>query len=240
MGVLTLKASSETVARSLELPGRVIMDPHLGGRVQAMQPGRIEPAGLHGLPAAGSRVKKGEVLAWVVPASGAIERSNQAATLADLKAGLGLAEKRLARLRDLADTVPQKEIDAAETEVLSLKGRIAAVGAGLAGREALVARLGKGETVNIEGYELARPLFDEISAIQLAGLLPQYAGETLIVQINQDAAPVKPELTNLAEANPRCSVQTVQEQPFWKETRAFCHRADELTRVTLRWLMLPI
>ena len=107
-------------------------------------------------------------------------------------------------------------------------------------REALVARLGKGETVNIEGYELARPLFDEISAIQLAGLLPQYAGETLIVQINQDAAPVKPELTNLAEANPRCSVQTVQEQPFWKETRAFCHRADELTRVTLRWLMLPI
>jgi hypothetical protein len=32
------------------------------------------------LPAAGSRVKKGEVLAWVVPASGAIERSNQAAT----------------------------------------------------------------------------------------------------------------------------------------------------------------
>ena len=142
MGVLTLKANSETVARSLELPGRVIMDPHLGGRVQAMQPGRIEPAGLHGLPAAGSRVKKGEVLAWVVPASGAIERSNQAATLADLKAGLGLAEKRLARLRDLADTVPQKEIDAAETEVLSLKGRIAAVGAGLAGREALVAPVG--------------------------------------------------------------------------------------------------
>jgi hypothetical protein len=45
MGVLTLKAASETVARSLELPGRVIMDPHLGGRVQAMQPGRIEPAG---------------------------------------------------------------------------------------------------------------------------------------------------------------------------------------------------
>ncbi len=142
MGVLTLKAASETVARSLELPGRVIMDPHLGGRVQAMQPGRIEPAGPHGLPAAGSRVKKGEVLAWVVPASGAIERANQAAMLADLKAGLGLAEKRLARLRDLADTVPKKDIDTAETEVASLKGRIAAVGGGLSGREALVAPVG--------------------------------------------------------------------------------------------------
>jgi hypothetical protein len=103
-------------------------------------------------------------------------------------------------------------------------------------REALVARLANDQTVNIEGYELARPLFEEVSALQLAGLLPQHAGETLIVQINQEAAPVKPELASLAEANPRCSVQGVQEQPFWKETRAFCHRADELTRVTLQWL----
>jgi hypothetical protein len=103
-------------------------------------------------------------------------------------------------------------------------------------REALVARLGNDETVNIEGYELTRPLFEEVSALQLAGLLPQYAGETLIVQINQEAAPVKPELTTLAEANPGCSVQAAQEQPFWRETRAFCHRADELTRVTLQWL----
>ena len=45
MGVCDLRAASETVARSLELPGRVIMDPHLGGRVQAARPGRIEPAG---------------------------------------------------------------------------------------------------------------------------------------------------------------------------------------------------
>lgn len=139
MGILTQKVAEESVARALELPGRVIMDPHLGGRVQAMQPGRIEAAGVHGLPAAGSRVRKGEVLAWVVPAAGAIERSNQAAALADLKAGLGLAERRLLRLRELADTVPRKEIDAAESEVISLKGRIAAVGGGLSGREALVA-----------------------------------------------------------------------------------------------------
>jgi exosortase A-associated hydrolase 2 len=103
-------------------------------------------------------------------------------------------------------------------------------------REALVARLGNDETVNIEGYELARLLFEEVSALQLAGLLPQYAGDSLVVQINPEAAPVKPELATLAEANPRCSVRAVQEQPFWKETRAFCHRAVELTRVTLQWL----
>lgn len=102
--------------------------------------------------------------------------------------------------------------------------------------EALVARLGNDETVNIKGYELARPLFDEVSALQLAGLLPQYAGATLIVQISQEATSVKPELVTLAEGDARCSIQAVQEQPFWRETRAFCHRADELTRVTLQWL----
>jgi cobalt-zinc-cadmium efflux system membrane fusion protein len=56
-----------------------------------------------------------------------------------LKASQGLAEKRLNRLRELADTVPKKEIEAAESEVASLKGRLAAVGGGLSGREVLVA-----------------------------------------------------------------------------------------------------
>lgn len=139
MGILTLRTQAADLAKTLELPGRVTMDPHLGGRVQAMIPGRLEAAGGHGLPAAGSMVRKGAVLAWVVPASGAIERANQAALLAELKASLSLAEKRLARLNDLADTIPRKEIEAAESEVVSLRGRMAAVGAGLSGREALVA-----------------------------------------------------------------------------------------------------
>lgn len=139
MGVLTQVLADATLPRTLELPGRVIMDPHVGGRVQAMIPGRIEAAGAHGLPAAGSKVRKGDILAWVVPSSGAIERSNQSALLAELKAGLSLAEKRLARLRELADTVPRKDIDAAESDVASLRGRLAAVGGGLSGREALVA-----------------------------------------------------------------------------------------------------
>lgn len=139
MGILTSPLAETDVARALELPGRVIMDPHLGGRVQAMIPGRIEAAGRHGLPAAGSAVRKGEVLAWVVPAEGAIDRSNQQALLADLKANLSLAERRQARLRELADVVPRKDQEAADTDVLSLKGRIAAVARGLSGREALVA-----------------------------------------------------------------------------------------------------
>jgi cobalt-zinc-cadmium efflux system membrane fusion protein len=45
----------------------------------------------------------------------------------------------VARLKELADTVPRKDIEAAESEATSLAERITAVGGGLATREALVA-----------------------------------------------------------------------------------------------------
>jgi hypothetical protein len=109
VGVLTLKASQRDgcpfagTARPGD-HGSASRRPRPGHAARAHRAGRA-----HGLPAAGSRVKKGEVLAWVVPASGAIERSNQAAATARSEGRPGLAEKRLARLRDLADTVPQRK-----------------------------------------------------------------------------------------------------------------------------------
>jgi hypothetical protein len=138
LGVLTVPVAAAAEARAIELPGQVVVDPQRGGRVQAMLAGRIE-AGPKGLPAIGSRVRKGEVLAWVVPAAGQLERADLAAQLAETQAARQLAEKRLARLRELADTVPGKDIEAAESELASLKGRIAALGHGVSGRDALVA-----------------------------------------------------------------------------------------------------
>ncbi len=82
---------------------------------------------------------KGDILAYVLPSVGAIERSGQAAQLAELRSARALAEKRLARLRDLSDTVPRKEIDTAEAELSSLTERVSAIGGGLSTREALIA-----------------------------------------------------------------------------------------------------
>lgn len=138
IGVRTLPVVSAELARSLELAGKVVMDPNAGGKVQALVAGRIE-AGSRGLPNVGQAVKKGELLAYVVTSSGVLERSNQAAQLAELRASQVLAEKRLARFKELADTVPRKEIEAAEGEVGSLAERIAAVAAGLNHRDALLA-----------------------------------------------------------------------------------------------------
>lgn len=138
LGVRTLAVVVAELPRSLELAGKVVMDPNAGGKVQALVAGRIEP-GPRGLPSVGQAVKKGDVLAYVIPSSGVIERSNQAAQLAELRAARTLAEQRLARLQELADTVPRKEIEAAQSEVGSLGGRVAAVAAGLSNRDALLA-----------------------------------------------------------------------------------------------------
>ena len=138
LGVRTLVTEVAELPRTVELGAKVLMDPNAGGKVQALNAGRIEP-GPRGLPNAGQAVRKGEVLAYVVSSAAPIERSNQAAQLAELRAAKALADKRVARLQELADTMPRKEIEAAESEVASLAARIAAVGGGLSNREALVA-----------------------------------------------------------------------------------------------------
>ncbi|MDA8456091.1 HlyD family efflux transporter periplasmic adaptor subunit [Acidovorax sp. GBBC 3334] len=136
--VRTQPVAQEALARAHELAGRVVMDPNAGGKVQAMVAGRLEP-GPRGLPQIGQAVRRGEVLAHVQPAQGSIERSGQMAQVAELRAARTLAERRLARLRELSETVPRKDIEAAESESTSLAARISALGSGLSGRDALVA-----------------------------------------------------------------------------------------------------
>lgn len=138
MGVRTLPVELAPLARTTTLPGRVVMDPAAGGKVQALLAGRLQP-GPKGLPQLGQAVQRGEVLAYVEPATGTLERAGQQAQLAELRASHALAAKRLARLHELADTVPRKDIEAAESEVASLQARIGAVGGGLQARDALVA-----------------------------------------------------------------------------------------------------
>ncbi len=138
LGIRTLTVTESEQPKVFELSGKVTMDPNAGGKVQAALAGRLA-AGPQGLPVLGQRVRKGDILAYVIPTSGAIERSNQVAQQAELQAARTLVEKRLARLKELADTVPRKDIEAAESELASLTGRLQAVGAGLSNRDALVA-----------------------------------------------------------------------------------------------------
>jgi hypothetical protein len=138
MGIRTVLAAESEAAATIELPGRVVMDPNAGGRVQAVHGGRIEP-GPKGLPIAGQVVKRGEVLGYVRHHAEPYAVGNQRAQLADLRSQRVLAEQRVRRLESLEGTVPRKEIEAAQAEAQSLRAREDTVGQSLVARESLVA-----------------------------------------------------------------------------------------------------
>lgn len=138
MGLRTMVAHAGEHPMTAELNGRVGIDPNAGGRVQASFAGRVEP-GPKGLPVAGQRVDKGQVLLYIRPVAAAIERGNQQAQLAEIEAGHRLAEQRLKRLESLEGSVPQKDIEAARAELASLAGREKAVAGTLRGNEAITA-----------------------------------------------------------------------------------------------------
>lgn len=170
IGVRTVVTTEAAVPKSVELSARVVMDPNAGGKVQPTLAGRIEP-GPRGLPSLGQRVARDEVLAIVRPTTGVLERANQSAVIAELRASKVLAEKRLARLQRLAGTVPRKEIDAAEGELQSISDRLAAVGTSLATNELLVAPLaGVVSAVNVVAGQVVEPrelLFEVIDPARL-------------------------------------------------------------------------
>jgi hypothetical protein len=138
LGLRTLPVAMADLAATLAFNGRVIADPNAGGRVQATQGGRVE-AGPRGLPTLGQKVIKGQVLAWLRPTTGNIERGNQRALLAELAAQIALTEARLNRYAQLEGAIPGKEIEAARIELAALKQRKTAIGAGLDSAEALTA-----------------------------------------------------------------------------------------------------
>ncbi|RZI40099.1 HlyD family efflux transporter periplasmic adaptor subunit [Herbaspirillum sp. HC18] len=138
MVIQTVIAREDEHPLTVELNGRVGIDPNAGGRVQAPFAGRIE-AGGRGLPVAGQQVEKGQVLVHVRPVAGAIERSNQQAQLVELQTNRRLAEQRVKRLELLEGTVPQKDVEASRAELSSLIGREKAVAASVGGNEAITA-----------------------------------------------------------------------------------------------------
>ena len=138
LGIRTQQARIGDLAATVELNGKVIADPDTGGRVQAPFPGSVMP-GPKGMPTAGRKVVKGEVLAWLRPVASAIERGNQKAQLAELEAQLAIADGRAKRFEQLEGAVPQKEIDAARIEHGALQKRRAFVAASIDTAEPLLA-----------------------------------------------------------------------------------------------------
>jgi len=136
MGLRTVFAVETQAAATVELPGRVVMDPNAGGRVQTAVGGRVEP-GPQGLPVAGQAVRRGDVLAFVAHHVDPVTVAAQQAQVAELRAARAVAEQRVQRLAGLEGTVPRKEIDAARAELEGLVAREKAIAGSVGAREPL-------------------------------------------------------------------------------------------------------
>jgi uncharacterized protein len=104
-------------------------------------------------------------------------------------------------------------------------------------RAALVAQMEQGETVNVDGYDMALPLYAQCSALKLATDPRPYPGACLAVQI--DRAPgAKPaaDLSDLMARYARATVVCAQEEPFWKEIARYYGTAASVGTATLDWL----
>ena len=134
----TVVVEEQALPSSVELKGTVIADPASAGRVQATQPGIVQP-GPGGLPHLGQKVAQGQVLAYLAPQATGLERAGTQAQLAEVNGQMVVAEQKVQRYAQLEGSVPQREIDAARAEVASLAQRKQALSAGLGGRVALTA-----------------------------------------------------------------------------------------------------
>jgi hypothetical protein len=124
MTIRTQKASEGEANRGTMLVGRVIADPNRSGVVQSIAGGRVAPPDT-GLPRLGQEVKKGEILATVVPAIPLADQSTIAEKQRELEGDILLAEQKLARLRKLGGNItPQSQIDDTELEIENLHRRI--------------------------------------------------------------------------------------------------------------------
>lgn len=138
LGVRTQEVSLQTLAKVVELNGKVATDPQTGGIVQTTMGGRFMPME-EGIPQLGQTVKKGQILGYVHRHQSPLEQSAQKAQVVQLSSQLGLAERRFERIQKLADTLPKKELESARAEVQSLKDQISALSSGISSREALLA-----------------------------------------------------------------------------------------------------
>lgn len=103
-------------------------------------------------------------------------------------------------------------------------------------RKALVARLRRGASVNVEGYLLSPGLFEQACAIDIKSAIREFDGDGLVVQIDPGAARPRQDLVELTALSARLDFTQVQEQPFWKETKSYHWRAARLAAATSGWL----
>lgn len=107
-------------------------------------------------------------------------------------------------------------------------------------RVQLVEQMRLGATVNVDGYAMAYPLYEQACQVKLAGTKKAHRGPCLIVQIERQPGRPAADLDQLAAGYERAERSFAQEEPFWKEIqKSYLRDAPSLAAVTTAWLRQP-
>jgi pimeloyl-ACP methyl ester carboxylesterase len=102
--------------------------------------------------------------------------------------------------------------------------------------EALIQMMKNGKTVNVDGYEMSWPLYEEAVGIDPLRGEKRYRGKLLLLQIIKKEGQVSKKAGELAALYANCELRAAVEEPFWKEIRFYYPKADNLFRSTLDWI----
>jgi exosortase A-associated hydrolase 2 len=103
-------------------------------------------------------------------------------------------------------------------------------------REDLVRLMQNGDTVNVDGYAIAYPCYEQASAVKLHEGRNQFTSPCLIVQVGREGQTIRPELKALHEAYPSADIRLAVEDQFWKEIKRWYRTAPNLFEVTVTWM----
>lgn len=162
-------------------------------------------------------------------------------TVLGLRLGASVAASAASRRRDISrlilwDPVVDGAAYAQTVLRLNLMQQMALHRKVIETREALVARLVDGGTVNIEGYELSNSLYQQLTSFSLQDVLAAYSGQIVLVQISPRESDPRQELASIAASLGECRLEVAHEEPFWREIKPYYQRAEDLTRITIQAL----
>jgi exosortase A-associated hydrolase 2 len=105
------------------------------------------------------------------------------------------------------------------------------------GRNELVLAMRRGGTANVDGYEIAGSMYDQVSTVDLLVGEKRADLDCLVVQLAPRRPPVVgKEFELLASRYARGRTAVAAEDLFWKEIKPFYTHAPNVTAETLRWL----
>jgi exosortase A-associated hydrolase 2 len=102
--------------------------------------------------------------------------------------------------------------------------------------EALIRMMKEGKTVNVDGYEMSWPMYNQATQIDLLASQNPYPGRALLVQISRKEGDINQPYKSLQSRLGNCDAVLTVADPFWKEIKPYYARAENLFRITQEWL----